>query len=221
MLSSQQYEVLQALSTPLLADARVRLGLLESHLDPGIRPVVPFTRMMGTAVTVRLEMATDESSGDLSLLRDTYASQAPGSFSIIVIQVPEQLHRYGIVGEGAATLDPVELQLLRLKPSGRGRLHYLALRPPPDLLATLPEALERLSRAHAFAVRIDCALVPFLGGIDVERLRTFGVIAGLEAELGRPVVSSNQAFAWHLHRLAGVQDVIPGLGTLFEHVLPA
>lgn len=103
MLSSQQYEALQGLSTPLLADARVRLGLLESHLDPGIRPVVPFTRMVGTAVTVRLEMAPDKSSGDLSLLRDTYASQAPGSFSIIVIQVPEQLHRYGIVGEGAAT----------------------------------------------------------------------------------------------------------------------
>ena len=50
-------------------------------------------------------------------------------------------------------------------------------------------------------------------------LRTFGVIASLEAELGRPVVSSNQAFTWHLLRLANIEDRVPSLGTLFEHDL--
>ncbi|MAQ18371.1 MAG: hypothetical protein CMN30_26680 [Sandaracinus sp.] len=104
------------------------------------------------------------------ILRD--AGIPVGLNTVLTRTTMEALER---IGEGAAALDPVELQLLRLKPSGRGRLHYLALRPPPHLLATLPEALERLSRAHAFAVRIDCALVPFLGRIDVERLRTFGV----------------------------------------------
>lgn len=104
MLSSQLHEKLVSLSTPLLVDARVRLGLSESHLDPGIRPVVPFTRMAGTAVTVRLEMATDESSADLTLLTDTYESQSPESYSIIAIQVPEELSGHGIVGEGATTL---------------------------------------------------------------------------------------------------------------------
>ncbi|MEE2769186.1 MAG: Asp/Glu racemase [Actinomycetota bacterium] len=55
--------------------------------------------------------------------------------------------------------------------------------------------------------------------VSCTSLRTFGVIAGLEAALGRPVVSSNQAFAWHLLRLAGVDDSIPHLGTLFDHRL--
>jgi len=57
--------------------------------------------------------------------------------------------------------------------------------------------------------------------VSCTSLRTFGIVADLEEELGRPVVSSNQALAWHLHRLAGVQDAVPGLGTLFEHGLPA
>ncbi len=104
MLSLQLREKLLSLSTPLLVDARVRLGLSESHLDPGIRPAVPFTRMAGTAVTVRLEMATDEFPADLALLADTYESQSLESYSIMVIQVPEELRGYGIVGEGGATL---------------------------------------------------------------------------------------------------------------------
>ena len=51
--------------------------------------------------------------------------------------------------------------------------------------------------------------------VSCTSLRTFGVIAELEAEMGRPVVSSNQAFAWHLLRLAGIDDVLPAPGSLF------
>ncbi|MDP7508499.1 MAG: aspartate/glutamate racemase family protein [Acidimicrobiales bacterium] len=76
--------------------------------------------------------------------------------------------------------------------------------------ASVADAVRRIgSEPGCDAVFVSCT-----------SLRTFGVLAGLEAELGRPVVSSNQAFAWHLHRLAGVQDAIPGLGTLFERGLP-
>jgi len=55
--------------------------------------------------------------------------------------------------------------------------------------------------------------------VSCTSLRTFGVIAGLEASLGRPVVSSNQAFAWHLLRIANIHDAIPAFGTLFDHGL--
>ena len=91
-------------STPLFVDARVRLGLPESHLDPGIRPVVPFSRMAGTAVTVRLEVAPNEVSTDLTPLVHAYESQYESSGSIIVIQVPAELHGDGTFGEGAATI---------------------------------------------------------------------------------------------------------------------
>lgn len=94
---------LESLSPALLADARVRLKLAESHLDPGIRPVAPFSSMIGTAVTVELEAVEDESSADLTPMLDAYQDQTqPGS--IMVIQIPAVLHGYGIFGEGAATL---------------------------------------------------------------------------------------------------------------------
>ncbi len=51
--------------------------------------------------------------------------------------------------------------------------------------------------------------------VSCTSLRTFGIIGELEADLGIPVVSSNQALYWHMLRLAGVDDAAPGLGRLF------
>ena len=104
MIDAQLQQRLLSLSTPLLADARYRLGLPETHLDGSIRPAVPFTRMAGVAVTVRLERAKDESSADLGAMIRAFEAQTKGSFSIMVIQVPEELSTQGIFGEGAATL---------------------------------------------------------------------------------------------------------------------
>ena len=104
MIDPQVRNQLLSLSTPLIVDARFRLGLPESHLDPAIRPVVPFSRMVGTAVTVLLDVTTDEASADLQPLVQAYESQEKTSFSIIVIQVPPELHADGIFGGGAATL---------------------------------------------------------------------------------------------------------------------
>ena len=50
-------------------------------------------------------------------------------------------------------------------------------------------------------------------------LRALGIVEDLEADLGIPVVSSNLAFGWHLLRLAGVEDAIPGLGRLYRLTL--
>lgn len=47
-------------------------------------------------------------------------------------------------------------------------------------------------------------------------LRTFGVIERAEKTLGKPVISSNSAFAWHLYRLSGVTGPITGPGQLFQ-----
>jgi len=46
-------------------------------------------------------------------------------------------------------------------------------------------------------------------------LRTFGVIGAVEAELGLPVVSSNQALLWHLLFLGGIEAQGWGPGRLF------
>lgn len=41
-------------------------------------------------------------------------------------------------------------------------------------------------------------------------------VESLEAELKKPITSSNHAMAWHCLRLAGVDDAVPGFGRLFR-----
>ena len=97
-------ETLLSFTTAMIADARDSLGLPESHLDDGIRPLEPFVKMAGTAVTVRLEVAESKETADLIPLVNAYQSQPASQKSIMVIEVPEELHRYGIFGDGAATM---------------------------------------------------------------------------------------------------------------------
>ena len=52
--------------------------------------------------------------------------------------------------------------------------------------------------------------------LSCTNLRTLDVIAGLEAELGRPVLSSNQALAWDMARRAGAVVSLSAPGRLFQ-----
>jgi maleate isomerase len=52
--------------------------------------------------------------------------------------------------------------------------------------------------------------------VSCTSLRVAEHVAAFEAELGKPVTSSNHAMAWHALRLAGVADRIPAFGRLFE-----
>ena len=53
--------------------------------------------------------------------------------------------------------------------------------------------------------------------VSCTNLRVLPVIAEAEARLGKPVISSNQALAWHLMRLAGLGDQLDHAGRLFQH----
>lgn len=52
--------------------------------------------------------------------------------------------------------------------------------------------------------------------VSCTSLRVLPVIAEAEALLGKPVISSNQATAWHLMRLAGLDDGPADAGRLFQ-----
>jgi arylmalonate decarboxylase len=52
--------------------------------------------------------------------------------------------------------------------------------------------------------------------LSCTNLYTVELIAGLEAELGKPVVSSNGATYWYCLRRLGVTDRLPALGRLGE-----
>ena len=75
-----------------------------------------------------------------------------------------------------------------------------------------PEAVYRLAREidrpDAEAIFISCT-----------NLATLDVIAEIERELGKPVVTSNQATFWACLRLLGIRSAVPGYGRLLEACL--
>lgn len=77
-----------------------------------------------------------------------------------------------------------------------------------------------LERLYAFTrekveARADAVFISCTG------IRSVGAIEHLEADLGVPVVTANQATFWDALRLAGVRERVRGFGTLFEHDAPA
>ncbi len=52
--------------------------------------------------------------------------------------------------------------------------------------------------------------------ISCTNLRASPIIEKAETFLNKPVTASNHALAWHMIRLAGIKDTIPGLGKLFD-----
>jgi maleate isomerase len=71
-----------------------------------------------------------------------------------------------------------------------------------------------LNAVLRIGARDDCDAV----FVSCTSLRALQVIDRAERQLGKPVVSSNQALAWHLMRLAGLTDTPEGAGQLFSHV---
>jgi maleate isomerase len=52
--------------------------------------------------------------------------------------------------------------------------------------------------------------------ISCTSLHTFELIEKLETDLGKPVITSNQATIWNMLRLAGIRDKITGYGQLLS-----
>ena len=67
---------------------------------------------------------------------------------------------------------------------------------------------------RALAMRDSRADVYF---ISCTAIRVLPIIDLLERDLGKPVLTSNQALVWHALRTSGFRDAPPGLGTLFQH----
>lgn len=56
--------------------------------------------------------------------------------------------------------------------------------------------------------------------VSCTNLRVANILEEAEALTGKPVISSNQALAWHMLRKAGVADVRSSFGELFRRQLP-
>ncbi len=52
--------------------------------------------------------------------------------------------------------------------------------------------------------------------VSCTTLRVAGIVEAAERQLGKPVISSNLALAWHSLRLAGYRRPVPGFGELLR-----
>ncbi|MCS5591162.1 MAG: hypothetical protein NZ775_01380 [Gammaproteobacteria bacterium] len=79
-----------------------------------------------------------------------------------------------------------------------------------EMVRVTPECIARyaksVDRDDADAVFISCGA-----------LRSVDIVDQLEAEIGKPVICSNQAMAWDVLRLAGIDDSISGFGQLLKN----
>ncbi|TMV08479.1 Asp/Glu racemase [Ruegeria sediminis] len=69
--------------------------------------------------------------------------------------------------------------------------------------------------AEQVAALADCDAIV----ISCTNLRCMRIIPETEARIGVPIISSNQALAWHMLRLAGIDEPLPQFGRLFLHQL--
>ena len=80
-----------------------------------------------------------------------------------------------------------------------------------DMARIPPAAIAEQARsAFAAAPGADLCL------ISCTAIRSGAVIAALEAELGLPIVTSNQALDWHALRALGLRDAVQGFGSLWD-----
>jgi maleate cis-trans isomerase len=79
-----------------------------------------------------------------------------------------------------------------------------------EMARILPETIASRVLAEALSVQADVCF------ISCTAIRSAGLIAPLEATLGIPVITSNQALAWYALGRLGIADAPPGFGRLFE-----
>lgn len=99
----------------------------------------------------------------------------------------------------------------RLEEAGIATLHEISFGQSED------RTVARITEATTRAAMLKAAGAPGVQAVfaSCTNLRSFGVLGSVEAELGLPVVTSNQALLWHMLHLAGVATAGWGPGRLF------
>ena len=102
MLTEKIKQALSLLSTPLIVDSMEELGLKEYLLEPEFRPIVPYSKIIGTAITVQIERTNKNEEANLSFLSKAYETTHNVRNPIISISVPDSLSKSSIFGSVAS-----------------------------------------------------------------------------------------------------------------------
>lgn len=100
-------------------------------------------------------------------------------------------------------------ELLYLKAAGFNMLEFegMNIEKDSEMVKVSPKFIKQmaidLDRDDADCIFVSCGA-----------LRSIDVIEDIEQHCGKPVITSNQAMAWDVLRLAGINESIPGFGKL-------
>jgi maleate isomerase len=89
------------------------------------------------------------------------------------------------------------------------RIENLNLKTDADIMKKGPEDAYRLAK-KADTPDAQAVFIPDTG------FRCIDVIDALESELGKPIVTANQATMWHAQRLAGIREPLAEFGKLMK-----
>lgn len=203
-----------------------------------------FTRLTAHGTTGSLEGQEERNRQMLASVHDGVALLAMVRPSVVVLAHTASSLTLGVEGEAALVAEIKARHGLRfitafgsvlaaLAALGVGRVAYgtpyamdITLRGKAHLerhgvtivnFATLPGVTniydETAERAYLLARQVDHdeAEAVFLSGVGMP---TLSVLARLENDLGKPVISAASAMMWAALRTAGVYEPIPGYGTL-------
>jgi maleate isomerase len=196
MSNDATVETLGAMAPGITASASLLLP--EDHLD-----VVSYTCNSGTmvigekGVMAALAEANPEARATTVMTSVVRGLRAVGAHRIVVATpYLDEVNDYVLAfltGQGFEVLD----------------IQGLNIRENTDIDLVEPgfmrEYARGLDRPEADAVFVCCGA-----------LRTLDITQALENDIGKPVVVSNQAMMWDCLRLAGIEDVVPGYGRLFD-----
>jgi len=88
-------------STATLSDGFEKIGLENRVLEPAIRPILPYTRMVGTAVTLKVEAAEEPSSCSI-LVGQAFEAGRQVVSAVLVIEQPQDQVGATLIGSGGA-----------------------------------------------------------------------------------------------------------------------
>jgi maleate cis-trans isomerase len=145
-------------------------------------------------------------------LADRIAAQAGATAVTAAGAVLAALRHFGVKRLALGTPYPETISALGRAYWTAAGFELVSARRLEDVRNIYEESEERayqLARA-ADVAGADAVLLSGTG------LPTVAVLETLERDLGKPVISSNQALFWKALRLAGVRDPLPGVGRLLR-----
>jgi maleate isomerase len=191
---------------------RESLGAMESRLAAAagtLLPGVPMDVVGYGCTSASVVIGEDKVAGAIHVKRPGVAVTTPITAGV------EALRRLGATRIGLLTpyVEEVNAPL---------RAHFEGQGVVIDVAATFSEPNDNRAGMITPASIHEAVLDLFKGRdldavfISCTSLRAAALVPDLEQSLGRPVTSSNHALAWHMLRLAGINEPIPHMGRLFE-----